>query len=158
MSSSTNVVRTSGNPNSAAAAASPYGAFGAPSSTEQSVSGTVAEERQKLNNYLSGEWSSPWYMLLIEVVIALIFILVIYYVEYQAFDSTGVIGASNPGTFGNYHGVWLYLGAFLAIFGAATTIGLMYAKTTDSIMWMFITSIILVLLFLLRNSVTHRPR
>ncbi len=147
MSAQSSVIRTSGNPNAAAAASSPYGSLGAPSATESKVSDKIAEERQKLNNYLSGDWESPWFMIIITVVMALIFIIVIYFTEYQAFDASGVIGGSNPGTFGNYHGVWLYLCVFLAIIGAGVTISLMYAKASEGITWGVFACLALTIFF-----------
>lgn len=123
------------------------GASTAVSNAYGNAANSVGNATDAIKAKLTASWANPGIALLLGAFVSLVFILVIYYNDADEFDSTGVIGASNPGVFGNYSGAWLYLLAFLGTFGAGTCLGLMQAKLTDAFVWMFGSIALMTLIF-----------
>jgi hypothetical protein len=127
-----------------AAAARAAAAAGAAADT---AAAKVEAESMALKSYANMEWGNPWYTVLVAFIITLVVVYWIYTTEYPLFDATGVIGSSNPGTFGNYHGALLYLVILLSVLGAAGAVGVMFPKMTDGVVWAFGLALILALFY-----------
>jgi hypothetical protein len=126
------------------ASASSASVNGAPTASDKAYA-AVDAAKAKINAYEEGQWGNSWITVFLGLIVCLLILYLVYITEYNNFDT--VIAPSSPGVFGNYHGVWLYAAALLAILGASSCFGVMYERNTDAALWTIILIFAHVLLF-----------
>ncbi len=116
----------------------------------------VDEKKAELQSYLGNELGSPAYVAAIAIVSTLIFVMVVFYLEYAFFNTSsdtggaGLIGkAVSSSFFVSGHGILFYLFALVMIGGAAAAFGLMYVKDGSALVWSVVSSAIMSLIFFL---------
>lgn len=116
----------------------------------------IAEEEQKAEKYVEGEMGSEWVILLVGLLSTLLFVMVVFYLEYVFFNmasdtgGAGIIGAAAPNSFfASNHGLWFYLFAILMIMGAAAAFGFSYVKNEAAMTYTVMSSAMLSLIFFL---------
>ena len=121
-----------------------------PSVTDR-VKEYATKEVEDIKAYFSGgEMGSPVYGMILAIVAALLFVMVIFYLQYVYFDPvTGSIGKKVTSVFVSSHGLLFYFFAVLMIGGAAAAFALSYVKNEMTIMYTLVSAAVMSLIFFL---------